>query len=313
MSQMPYCPRSRFQSQLPPLRDIYRPLDQGEFRLLQVHGYDKFGILRCSLRHTPCNQGRITRYSAISYTWNQSERLWYGDYDASPKPVRIDGVAVLVPDKVANIICMALQVIPAVLHGQGRKLLTRSQHNKQLIWIDAICINQDDKNEKSHQVARMGLIFGGAIEVLSFLGSPTAETDDVLDQVNSHGGVNKPIRKMSLKSLLALWSLLHNDYWRRAWTFQEIAIARTITVFCGSRLASLETMLEVGRYTSETIDWKSFRGGLETLRAMRRLKLVVAGFWKNGEIDESPPQAYAMKGAHNSFIEVLRESRRHNG
>jgi hypothetical protein len=110
MSEMPYCPRGRFQSQLPILGCIYRTLAPEEFRLLQVHGYDKFGILQCSLRHVLFKQDTVAPYSAISYTWNESEKLWYGDYDASPKPVRIDGVAVLVSDKVANIICLALQV-----------------------------------------------------------------------------------------------------------------------------------------------------------------------------------------------------------
>lgn len=110
MSQMPYRPRGQFRGQLPPLSDIYRPLDRDEFRILQIHGYDSYGILRCSLRHVPFKQDVMVSYSAISYTWNEAEKLWYGDYDTSPKPVRIDGVAVLVPDKVANIICTAVQV-----------------------------------------------------------------------------------------------------------------------------------------------------------------------------------------------------------
>ena len=90
---------------------IYRTLDREEFRLLQVHGYDNYGVLRCSLLRVPFREEALIPYAAISYTWNEAEKLWYGDYDTSQKPVRINGVAVLVRDKVANIICLAEQVL----------------------------------------------------------------------------------------------------------------------------------------------------------------------------------------------------------
>ncbi|KAK3722438.1 hypothetical protein LTR37_002430 [Vermiconidia calcicola] len=40
------------------------------------------------------------------------------------------------------------------------------------LWIDALCINQDDRNEKTHQVAMMGRIYQEAEEVLIWLGEP---------------------------------------------------------------------------------------------------------------------------------------------
>ena len=107
---MPYCPSVRFDGQLPPTATIYHYLDPNEFRLLEVHGYDHCGILHCSLRHLPFEKAEISSYAAISYTWNPRDKLWYSDYDDSEKPIRINGVVVLVADKVANIICLALQV-----------------------------------------------------------------------------------------------------------------------------------------------------------------------------------------------------------
>lgn len=111
MLRMPYRPRVQFEGQLPTLASTYNSLDGEEFRLLQVHGYDRFGILRCSLQHTPFREDAIIPYAAISYTWNEGEKLWYGDYDTSLNPVRINAVAVLVPDKVANTICLTEQVL----------------------------------------------------------------------------------------------------------------------------------------------------------------------------------------------------------
>ncbi|CZT13087.1 uncharacterized protein RAG0_16675 [Rhynchosporium agropyri] len=38
------------------------------------------------------------------------------------------------------------------------------------IWIDAVCINQRDRDEKARVVPTMGKIFGEAVEVLVWLG-----------------------------------------------------------------------------------------------------------------------------------------------
>lgn len=78
--------------------------------MLQIIGYDRYGIMRCSIVRAEFNEDTTYPYTAISYTWNEAEKIWYGDYDTSPKPVRLNGIAVLVPDKVANIICLAHQV-----------------------------------------------------------------------------------------------------------------------------------------------------------------------------------------------------------
>jgi hypothetical protein len=44
------------------------------------------------------------------------------------------------------------------------------------LWIDQLCINQDDPVEKSSQVQMMALIYRNAIEVISWLGPPNEHT-----------------------------------------------------------------------------------------------------------------------------------------
>jgi hypothetical protein len=46
------------------------------------------------------------------------------------------------------------------------------------IWVDAICINQDNVEEKEHQIPLMGDIFGGARRVFIWLGNGTRESDE---------------------------------------------------------------------------------------------------------------------------------------
>jgi hypothetical protein len=45
------------------------------------------------------------------------------------------------------------------------------------LWIDAICINQEDLQERTNQVKMMGDIFENAFQVLVWLGEEEVDTD----------------------------------------------------------------------------------------------------------------------------------------
>jgi hypothetical protein len=106
--ELPYQPKLQHAENVSELNTIYRPVTVGEFRLLKVESCDSQGCLVTSLRCQPLQSP--PPYVAISYTWNEKDRLWYGEYDSHPKPIRINGALVLVPDKVANILGLALRV-----------------------------------------------------------------------------------------------------------------------------------------------------------------------------------------------------------
>ena len=53
----------------------------------------------------------------------------------------------------------------------------RSSSKPLVLWIDAICINQDDIEEKNQQVPQMAKIFGNATRVLVWLGSEISESE----------------------------------------------------------------------------------------------------------------------------------------
>ncbi|KAI0401286.1 heterokaryon incompatibility protein-domain-containing protein [Xylaria palmicola] len=52
----------------------------------------------------------------------------------------------------------------------------RDQHVKRTIWIDAICINQSDSDEKAHQVQHMGEIYSTAKKTTIWLSDRTPES-----------------------------------------------------------------------------------------------------------------------------------------
>lgn len=54
-----------------------------------------------------------------------------------------------------------------------------------IIWIDAICINQKDDEEKAWQVRLMGDLYQKASKVLAWLRAPADDSDAVIDYLNT--------------------------------------------------------------------------------------------------------------------------------
>ena len=59
----------------------------------------------------------------------------------------------------------------------------RSKHESRYLWIDAICIDQYNLQERGHQVQQMSLIYQKAERVVIWLGQGTEETDLVMDSM----------------------------------------------------------------------------------------------------------------------------------
>jgi hypothetical protein len=66
----------------------------------------------------------------------------------------------------------------------------RSEVSKTTVWIDAICIGQENVRERSRQVARMNQIFEKADCVLVWLGEADEDSDLALDFIASTRGYN---------------------------------------------------------------------------------------------------------------------------
>lgn len=86
-------------------------------------------------------------YNALSYTWN----------DETPSiPLLVDGQTVLITPNCASAL---------------RRL--RKSRRVRPFWIDAVCINQSDTQERNAQVAVMGDIFKNSAWVFAWLGEGT--------------------------------------------------------------------------------------------------------------------------------------------
>ena len=118
---------------------------------------DKHTVLKCHLREASLDVS-IT-FEAISYTWGSSNNRVGIDWDEESVPGTRNCDQVL------------------------RRL--RLPNAPRILWIDALCINQLDIDERNQQVQIMGQIYQTAERVLIWLGPATADSDIALDFLSS--------------------------------------------------------------------------------------------------------------------------------
>lgn len=116
------------------------------------------------------------------------------------------------------------------------------------LWIDAICVNQDDLDERSAQLQLMKNIYYDAHQVVSWLGDENENAayagwfiSQVIDQDFSIEWLKAQLIENSAmrNALLHLWvhlSMRDQSYWSRLWITQEIAFARDGILQCGDTI-----------------------------------------------------------------------------
>jgi hypothetical protein len=139
----------------------YTPLDLNEssIRLLYIHkGWPQEDIV-CELCESLAEPEKGIPYKALSYNW--------GGQQHEPRP----GTPLVLVD--GHQISLTENLYSALRH-------IRRPDQNIFLWVDAICINQNDPREKGHQVKQMGYIYKGAEEVLIWLGPGHEGTDTLL-------------------------------------------------------------------------------------------------------------------------------------
>lgn len=115
---------------------------------------------------------------------------------------------------------------------QGRPYSLRHESIPRRLWIDAICINQDDNREKGTQVMVMAGIYARCISVLIWLGLENLAFLTISDgRIGSGDAPWDQLPDSDVKA--ALQGVLERQYFQRLWVVQEAALAARITTHVG--------------------------------------------------------------------------------
>ncbi|PMD64698.1 uncharacterized protein K444DRAFT_482084, partial [Hyaloscypha bicolor E] len=85
-------------------------------------------------------------------------------------------------------------------------------------WIDTICINQYDLDERAQQVSFMRDIYGRAKSVVIWLDEILFELED-----NPYFNTNGNIPRPGHADWNAVWWLYRNEWFSRVWVIQQVA------------------------------------------------------------------------------------------
>ncbi|KAI1063530.1 hypothetical protein LB506_005589 [Fusarium annulatum] len=222
---------------------IYRPLDNNrqEIRLLTLlPPRDQDADIHCTLSHAVLNtSSENPKYEALSYVW--------GEPDFS-EPIILNNHTFFITPSLKYILSCLRQ---RQKDGQPR-----------VLWVDAICINQSDIEERGHQVALMREIYSNCQRDIAWL-DPMIGTKDVkARELYSHADLDeeeewvqkgmdlmREIAEKNPQTLKELQDQARQGYrlltgsqlvlgavfrqptlWSRLWVMQELSLAPRLTL-----------------------------------------------------------------------------------
>lgn len=218
---------------------FYTPLDplKSEIRLLEISA-EAISMVVCSLLDGP-------NYRALSYVW--------GDPSIT-EIILVNGNSFRATANLAS-------ALHSVRH--------EASDGSIRLWADAICINQNDLDEKGQQVQLMGDIYRQASVVLSWLGCDPqiCLALDAIDLISDLMGPASEFRNQNElewmrayprlyreddttepgfnKSWSAVRSLFTNNYWHRVWIVQEVVLATRILVRAANKDIELRKLFKI--------------------------------------------------------------------
>ncbi|KAK8001208.1 hypothetical protein PG991_013430 [Apiospora marii] len=148
------------------------------------------------------------QYRALSYVWGHAGGL------ECVQTITVDGQPFCVRQNLYDFLQTAV-----------------SKGENGLYFIDAICINQLNKEERCSQVSEMARIYRNADMVVAWLGALNPEQAENIRSLSLDRGKNRG--SWSAKQWAGLRYLSYHQYWSRIWIIQEVLLASGMIVWCG--------------------------------------------------------------------------------
>ena len=237
-------------------RFVYKPLPKSQelTRFVEVLSCCD-SIISCRIRN---QRLRSSKHTCLSYRWGE---------EPATRSTRLNGSEFMIRQNLWDYLY--------------RAYVDKIQ---EPLWIDAICIDQRNVEERNRQVQLMGRIYSTATRVIIWLGQASPDIAEMLspmrlfcDQYNRHAytfntrhGSNEyytersqPLSKVDRDELkafrgelshaigdhVALYGKTFNElctnlYWTRMWIVQEIHVAHYALVMCGRGVIPWDRLTE---------------------------------------------------------------------
>lgn len=226
----------------------YYPLRNERIRLLKLRPGRGSQPLNARLFESSNWKTSYDSYEALSYAWGT---------DKPSHHIFLNGEDFYISGKL-------YQALKALRH----------DHGEITLYVDALCINQVDLEEKNTQVALMGDVYKAATRVINWLGPATRDTKlgfEILSFLFGSEDISKnapwsihPTKRIRA----ALNDILKREYLTRIWTVQETALAWKITL----------------QSDEHELTWLC---GVETHRAICRIKYtVISPAWETAGLND---------------------------
>jgi Heterokaryon incompatibility protein (HET)/Clr5 domain len=153
-----------------------------------------------------------TPYEALSYNWGDLTRR---------RTIMVNKKA----EQITNNLYDAIKAL-------------RYPNRTRVLWIDAICINQRDVEDRNYQVSIMNKIYEGAMHVCIWLGAETPQSVLAVEFVRTAMDVEQFDKLFDEVAPSVQWEafseLTKRPWFSRLWVLQEVVLAKSATVYWGS-------------------------------------------------------------------------------
>lgn len=305
--------------------NIYKSLTlalKGQIRLVKILPSHSSGDIACEFEVV--NLCDHPRYVALSYTWGNPRLRNYTEEtnDTSSIPnrqikCRVSSAIASQPNEHWYSI-----LVTENLHSFLLRARDDIAHVTQSYWIDAICINQRDTDERERQVTMMSAIYQTAKTVYAWLGEEDKDTymafglmrtlasrcrgtdrrtriqdiqDITLKDLGTQGLISRIGRYADMTYWLSLARIFQRSYFTRVWIIQEITFANKMLAICGRNEIEWEDVVCVSQFLALT----SWSGWISRVKGRTGIKS-----------NHGAPNAIEVNKGSRNLLHILIRGRR---